>query len=119
MSAFFQHAYYYHMVLYREYFLRDYKAGRGPYYSDLLFYAIASMGALVCQDNTARDLSDVFYERAVRLLYGGALDSPNITTIQALLLLGQRDVGRGKQSQGWLLTGPRLFHRQGTLTNRD
>lgn len=107
MSSFFQHVYYYHMVLYREYFLRDYKAGQGPYYSELLFYAIASMGALTCKDNAIRDLSDIFYERATTILHDGGLDSPNITTIQALLLLGQRDVGCGKQTQGWLLTGSR------------
>jgi Fungal specific transcription factor domain len=105
MSAYFQHCYYYHMVLYREYFLRDYKAGNGPYYSDILFYAIASIGALISNNDEIRDLSDIFYTRAERLLYGGALDTPNITTIQALLLLGQRDVGRGKATKGWLLTG--------------
>ncbi|KAJ5818730.1 hypothetical protein N7474_004321 [Penicillium riverlandense] len=57
------------MVLYREYLLRDYQAGHGPYYSDLLFYDMASIGALVCQDKTAPDLFDVFYERDGKLLY--------------------------------------------------
>ncbi|OKL56085.1 hypothetical protein UA08_08768 [Talaromyces atroroseus] len=115
MSAFFQHCYYYHMVLYREYFLRDYKKGKGPYYSDLLFYAMASMGALTSNDDRIRDLSDIFYNRGETLLYGGALDSPDITTIQAVLLLGQRDVGCGKTTKGWLLTGLafRMVHEMG------
>jgi hypothetical protein len=105
MSAFFKHGYYYHMVLYREYFLRDYKAGKGPYYSDLLFYAIATLGSLLSRDDAVRGLSDTFYDYAENILYGGVLDSPDVTTVQALLLLGQRDVGCGKQSKGWLLTG--------------
>jgi hypothetical protein len=105
MSAFFQHAYHYHMVLYREYFLRDYKAGKGPYYSDLLYYAIATLGSLLSRDDEVRSLSDTFYECAENILHCGVLDSPDVTTVQALLLLGQRDVGRGKQSNGWLLTG--------------
>ncbi|KAL3448810.1 fungal-specific transcription factor domain-containing protein [Aspergillus insuetus] len=115
MSAFFQHAYYYHMVLYREYFLRDYKAGKGPYYSDLLFYAIATLGSLLSRDDEVRSMSDTFYECAENILHGGVLDSPDVTTVQALLLLGQRDVGCGKQSKGWLLTGLafRMVHEMG------
>ncbi|KAJ0424568.1 fungal-specific transcription factor domain-containing protein [Aspergillus carlsbadensis] len=115
MSAFFQHAYYYHMVLYREYFLRDYRAGKGPYYSDLLFYAIATLGSLLSRDDEVRSLSDTFYEYAENILYGGVLDSPDITTVQALLLLGQRDVGHGKKAKGWLLAGLafRMVHEMG------
>lgn len=105
MGVFFDQQYYFHMCLYREYFLRDYKAGSGPYYSDLLMYAICAMGALASPDETVRDLSDVFSNRAQELLYGNALDSPDLTTLQALLLLGHRDIGRGKSSRGWVFTG--------------
>lgn len=105
MGVFFDQQYYFHMCLYREYFLRDYKAGAGPYYSDLLMYAICAMGALASPDETVRDLSDVFSNRAQELLYGNALDSPDLTTLQALLLLGHRDIGRGKSSRGWVFTG--------------
>lgn len=105
MGVFFDQQYYFHMCLYREYFLRDYKAGGGPYYSDLLMYAICAMGALASPDETVRDLSDVFSNRAQELLYGNALDSPDLTTLQALLLLGHRDIGRGKSSRGWVFTG--------------
>lgn len=105
MGVFFDQQYYFHMCLYREYFLRDYKAGSGPYYSDLLMYAICAMGALASSDETVRDLSDVFSNRAQELLYGSALDSPDLTTLQALLLLGHRDIGRGKSSRGWVFTG--------------
>jgi hypothetical protein len=105
MGVFFDQQYYFHMCLYREYFLRDYKAGGGPYYSDLLLYAICAMGALASSDETVRDLSAVFSNRAQELLYGSALDSPDLTTLQALLLLGHRDIGRGKSSRGWVFTG--------------
>lgn len=106
LSLFFQHQYYYHMVVYREYFLKDYDSGRGPYYSDLLLYAICAMGALVSEVEMVRDLSDVFASYAEEILHSSAaLESPDLTTLQALLILGQREIGRGKNAKGWLLTG--------------
>lgn len=113
MTTFFHRQYTDYMCLYREYFLRDYQSGGGPHYSDLLMYAICAMGAMANEPGTVhtygemstQDLSDFFANRALELLYGGAMDSPNLTTLQALLLLGQRDIGRGKASKGWLLTG--------------
>lgn len=119
MGVFFDQQYYFHMCLYREYFLRDYKAGGGPYYSDLLMYAICAMGALASPDETVRDLSDVFSNRAQELLYGSALDSPDLTTLQALLLLGHRDIGRGKSSRGWVFTGMAFRLAQGMGLHLD
>ncbi len=119
MGVFFDQQYYFHMCLYREYFLRDYKAGGGPYYSDLLMYAICAMGALASPDDTVKDLSDVFSNRAQELLYESALDSPNLTTLQALLLLGHRDIGRGKSSRGWVFTGMAFRLAQGMGLHLD
>ncbi|KFY34815.1 hypothetical protein V494_06449 [Pseudogymnoascus sp. VKM F-4513 (FW-928)] len=119
MGVFFDQQYYFHMCLYREYFLRDYKAGGGPYYSDLLLYAICAMGALASPDETVRDLSAVFSNRAQELLYGSALDSPDLTTLQALLLLGHRDIGRGKSSRGWVFTGMAFRLAQGMGLHLD
>ena len=115
MATFFQTQYQYHMCLYREYFLRDYDAGSGPYYSHLLMYAICAMGALASQEVAMRELSDVFFNRAQELLYGSALESPNLTTLQALILLGHREIGHGKTSKGWLFSGMafRLAHEMG------
>jgi len=104
MAAFFRRQYPYHMCLYREYFLRDYHAGNGPYYSDLLMYAICSMGALSSGEIAAREWSDMFFNLAQQLLYGSALESPNLTTLQALILLGHREIGHGKTSKGWLFS---------------
>ncbi|CAD6457324.1 f5d7a648-59f9-4d08-a484-757d29b08af3 [Sclerotinia trifoliorum] len=100
MRIFFRHQYQYHMCLYREYFLRDFDAGTGPYYSDLLMYAICSMGALASESTAQRELSDMFSNRAQELLYGFALESPNLTALQALILLGHREIGHGKTSKG-------------------
>ncbi|CAD6457474.1 50424cff-b6cd-4f33-83de-260214776e72, partial [Sclerotinia trifoliorum] len=103
MRIFFRHQYQYHMCLYREYFLRDFDAGTGPYYSDLLMYAICSMGALASESTAQRELSDMFSNRAQELLYGFALESPNLTALQALILLGHREIGHGKTSKGEIL----------------
>ena len=118
MAAFFRRQYPYHMCLYREYFLRDYHAGKGPYYSDLLMYAICSMGALSSGEIAAREWSDMFFNLAQQLLYGSALESPNLTTLQALILLGHREIGHGKTSKGWLFSGMafRLAHEMGYVT---
>jgi hypothetical protein len=115
MASFFKNQYQYHMCLYREYFLRDFDAGEGPYYSDLLMYAICAMGALASEEIALRELSDVFLNRAQQLLYGSALESPNLTTLQALILLGHREIGHGKMSKGWLFSGMafRLAHEMG------
>ena len=93
------------MVVYREYFLRDYDAGHGLFYSDLLLYAICAMGSLASSDQTIRDLSEDFVTHAETILHNSALRSPDLTTLQALLLLGQRDIGIGERSRGWLFSG--------------
>jgi hypothetical protein len=108
MSTFFLRLYPYHMHFYREFFLRDLHAGGGPYYSNLLMYAICSVAALVSKDATMRQFSEVFSERAQELLYNGGLDAPDITVLQALLLLSHRETGQGNGSKGWLYAGRHL-----------
>lgn len=110
MGEFFRKQYHYFMYLYREGFVMHYDTGVGCYYSEVLLYAICSMGALVSDD--LRELSDIFFGRAQELLYGFALESPNLTTLQALLLMGHREIGQGRTSKGWLLSGMafRLAH---------
>jgi len=105
MSVFFLRLYPYHMHFYREFFLRDLYAGGGPYYSNLLMYAICSIAALVSKDPAERQRSELFAQRAQGLLYDSGMDSPNITVLQALLLLSQREIGQGNGSKGWLFAG--------------
>ncbi|KAL9484680.1 hypothetical protein ACSS6W_003469 [Trichoderma asperelloides] len=112
MSTFFLEIYPYNMVVYREYFLRDYDVGSGKYYSDVLLYSICALGALQYDDMLS--LSDVFSSQAQTLLYS-TLDSPDLTTLQALVLLGYREIAVGRASKGWLFCGMafRLAHEMG------
>jgi hypothetical protein len=112
MSTFFMEIYPYNMVVYREYFLRDYDVGSGKYYSEVLLYSICALGALQYDDMLS--LSDVFSGQAQTLLYS-TLDSPDLTTLQALVLLGYREIAVGRASKGWLFCGMafRLAHEMG------
>jgi hypothetical protein len=112
MAAYFKHQYQFHMLIYREYFLRDYDVGSGRYYSDALLFAICSLGAMQLDD--FRSVSDIFAHQAQQLIYA-ALDSPELTTLQALALLGYREIGVGHTSKGWLFAGMafRLAHEMG------
>ena len=114
MASFFKEQYQYNMCIYREYFLRDYDVGVGRYYSDLLMYAICALGALSTGNPLDLALSEVFSNQAQSLLYY-SLDSPDLTALQALVLLGQREIGHGRASKGWLFCGMafRLAHEMG------
>jgi hypothetical protein len=101
MAAFFKHQYQYSMCIYREFFLRDYDTGGGRHYSDLLLFAICATGALATSESL---LSDVFANQAQALLYP-SLNHPDLTVLQALILLGQLEIGRGRASKGWLFCG--------------
>ncbi|KAH6675069.1 fungal-specific transcription factor domain-containing protein [Halenospora varia] len=115
IATFFHYQYQYHMCLYREWFLRDFHNQGGPYYSDLLLYSICAMGALASEKLARRELSGMFVNRAQELLYGGALEQPCLTTIQALILLGHREMGQGKTPKGWVFSGMafRMAHEMG------
>lgn len=104
IATFFKEQYQYFMCVYREYFIRDFDAGGGPYYSDTLLYTICAYGALASEDPWLRQQSAKFSSHAQALLYA-SLEQPNLTTLQALLLLGHREIGHGKASKGWLFCG--------------
>ncbi|CAM1506607.1 Fc.00g062480.m01.CDS01 [Cosmosporella sp. VM-42] len=112
MAAYFKEQYQYHCLVYREYFLRDYDVGSGRYYSDALLFAICSLGAMQLDDS--RHISDVFANQAQTLIYL-TLDTPDLTTLQALAILGYREIGIGHTSKGWLFCGMsfRLAHEMG------
>ncbi|KAI1083869.1 fungal-specific transcription factor domain-containing protein [Whalleya microplaca] len=114
MANFFKYQYVYHMCMYREFFLRDYDAGGGRYYSDVLLYALCSMGALADGDPSMSSVSEILAVQAESLVYA-SLDRPDITLLQALILLGYRCIGHGKASKGWLFCGMafRLAHEMG------
>lgn len=115
MTTFFKRSYYYNMYVYREWFLRDWDAGAGPYYSEVLLYSMCALGARLSGDDPALyALAPLFMEHAQSLLYQ-ALERPDLTTLQALIMLGYLEIGHGKASKGWLFCGMafRLTHEMG------
>ena len=115
VAIFFTNVYQYYMCIYREYFLRDYDSeGGGPYYSDMLLFAICAVAAQVSADPSHHILSRVFAKRAETLLYD-SLELPDLTTLQSLVILGQLEIGQGRSSKGWLFCGMafRLTHEMG------
>lgn len=114
MAQYFQDQYPYHMCVYREFFLRDYDIGAGRYYSEVLLFAICAVGALASADPSILLVSEAFANQAEFLVYT-SLDSPDLTLLQALILLGFRAIGHGKASKGWLFCGMafRLAHEMG------
>jgi hypothetical protein len=100
MAQYFKEQYPYHMCVYREFFLRDYDTGAGRYYSEVLLFAICAMGALAAADPSMVSVSETFANHAEFLVYT-SLDSPDLTLLQALILLGYRAIGHGKASKGW------------------
>ncbi|KAH9908030.1 fungal-specific transcription factor domain-containing protein [Xylariomycetidae sp. FL2044] len=114
MANFFKFQYPYQMCLYREFFLRDYDTGAGRYYSEVLLYAICALGALAEGDPAMKSVSETFAMQAETLVYS-SLDQPDLTLLQALILLGYRSIGNGKTSKGWIFCGMafRLAHEMG------
>lgn len=114
MAIFFTHCYPFHMYVYREWFLRDYDIGEGPYYSDALMFVICAVGALVSPDRSQRHLSESLACQAEAMILQ-SLNLPNITVLQALIMLGYLEIGHGRSSKGWLYCGMafRLTHEMG------
>lgn len=114
MADFFIHCYPFHMYVYREWFLRDYDAGEGPYYSDALMFAICAVGALISPEASHKHLSRRFARQAEAIVLQ-SLDLPDMTILQALVMLGYLEIGQGKSSKGWLYCGMafRLTHEMG------
>lgn len=114
MATFFQHVYQYNMHIYREYFLRDYAASGGPYYSDALMYSICAVGALISPEPELKKLSQTFARHAEAIVFQN-LELPDLTTLQSLITLGNLEIGQGRSSKGWLFCGMafRLTHEMG------
>lgn len=114
MANFFQNVYQYNMCIYREYFLRDYDSGGGPYYSDALMYAICAMGAIISPSLSTRQLASELARTAGSMVFN-SLDLPDLTILQSLVVLGHFEIGQGRSSKGWLFCGMacRLTHEMG------
>ena len=114
VSLFFANCYHYNHFIYREFFLRDYAAGSGPYYSEMLLHAICAIGATISQDTYLNSLHATLASFAENQALA-SLDSPDLTTLQTLMICGPLAVGRGQSSKGWLFCGMafRLAHEMG------
>lgn len=114
VSLFFRNCYHYNHFIYREFFLRDYAAGSGPYYSEMLLHAICAIGATV-SEYTHRDSLHLALASFAESQALTSLDSPDLTTLQTLMICGPLAVGRGLGSKGWLFCGMafRLAHEMG------
>lgn len=93
--------------IYRESFLRDFfhPTESSSYCSDDLIFAISALGARMSADPAAYGKADEFYNIAKEKLMKGKLDHPSITTVQSLLFLAIYDIGNGRTSSGWILSG--------------
>ncbi|EXK36565.1 hypothetical protein FOMG_09739 [Fusarium oxysporum f. sp. melonis 26406] len=80
----------------------------------MLLYAVCAVGALVAHDTALAELSTTFARHSERLVLE-SLETPDLTKLQALLILGQLEIGHGHSSKGWLYCGMafRLTHEMG------
>ncbi|KAL1610346.1 hypothetical protein SLS60_002012 [Paraconiothyrium brasiliense] len=114
IANFFQNCHPYNMYVYREWFLRDYDAGEGPYYSDTLLFALCAAGALNTPDSSQQHMFALFFRKAEAMALD-SLDLPDITILQALIVIGCLAIRQGRSSKGWLYCGMafRLTHEMG------
>ncbi|OIW32929.1 hypothetical protein CONLIGDRAFT_590068 [Coniochaeta ligniaria NRRL 30616] len=85
-------------------FLRDLSCGGGPCFSPLL---LSTMLAIGCHHSDHVDASrgDEYFAQAKTLL-ASELERPSLTTCQALVMMGTREAGCGKdRGSGWLYSG--------------
>lgn len=95
------------MFVYREAFLEDYfdNAYGGKYCSQPLVYAVCALGATRSSDAEVRSKAQLLAKCAQEAILTHCLDSPTITTVQALLCIAFHELGQGSASLGWLFSG--------------
>ena len=98
------------VLLSKECFLHDMSKGRTKYCSPLLVNALLSVACglsdypeLRTDPNDSKTAGDSFYAEAKRLLFDD--EHSSLTTVQALALMGLREVSCGRDSSGFHLMG--------------
>ncbi len=96
------------LFIYREYFLRDFELGNGPYYTPGLLCALCSYCCLFFpNDLKIRNLGPKFYSLSENWIFESLrlLNDPSLTLIQSILFLSLREYMVGEVSKAWSFTG--------------
>ncbi|RCI16526.1 hypothetical protein L249_1685 [Ophiocordyceps polyrhachis-furcata BCC 54312] len=95
----------------KEHFLRDFRAGRSRYCSDMLVNALLALGCRFSTHPKSRanpadpnSSGDHFFEESQRLL-NREIDQHSLTTIQALGIMSIREASCGRDSESWYYAG--------------
>ena len=96
-------------IISEQYFCNDMRDGRRRYCSPLLVNAILAVACRLSDrpeaqnDSESRTAGDDFFKEAEELL---ARDStPDVTTVQALGIMSNREASFGREDRGWMLMG--------------
>ncbi|KAI9811856.1 MAG: hypothetical protein M1827_005207 [Pycnora praestabilis] len=101
-------------VVHKEAFLNDMRTGQCRYFSKLLQYCIFACAARISDQPQVRALAlsaddddeeQPFFVKKATALLEQELESPRITTIQALQLLSVLECAKSKDTKGWLYSG--------------
>ncbi|OCK74747.1 hypothetical protein K432DRAFT_338562, partial [Lepidopterella palustris CBS 459.81] len=100
----------FYVLFSRECFYKDFKSGRQKYCSPLLVNAICAFACHFSDDpagrtdpKNPRTAGDHFFAEARRLLYED--ETPCLTTVQALAVMGLREPSAGRDSSGFMYAG--------------
>lgn len=110
LSIYFCWAHPYHVLFSKEQFLDDMAKGRSKYCSPLMVNALLALACAYSDWPEAREFSsdpttagDHFFAEAKRLLNEN--DASNLTTVQALALMGLREASCSRDSSGFQYAG--------------
>ncbi|QIW98958.1 hypothetical protein AMS68_004476 [Peltaster fructicola] len=118
LNMYFTWHYTFFTTLPKQLFYRDFELGRPPagrarYCSPILVNAMLALGCHFTAHTGARDVADDsatagdhFFREAKRLLMeDDVLETPDLTTVQALALMSVREAGCGREAKGWVYSG--------------
>ena len=96
----------FYVLLSRECFYKDFRAGRDKYCSPLLVNAICAYACHLTEEPAGRTdptnfrtAGDHFFAEAKRLLFED--ETPSLTTVQALCVMSMREPSTGRESSGF------------------
>ena len=107
VALFFHYQYPQFMFIDREAFILDFrnKAFSSQFCSLALINAICSIGALMSTIPETLASAEPFAECASNILLSRGLNSPHMTSVQALLCCAFYEIGSGNLSRAWLFSG--------------